>query len=244
MYTLQKAMEKGVLGVFVCLLLIGVASAQTPEELTGRWEGSIHFPDPLGVIVMFSAGEGLTGTIDIPEQGNTGLALTNVVLEGSELRFEIEGVPGEPTFVGEVAGEEFSGTFSQSGQAVPFTLTRQAELSGEAQDAALAQGRRYTELFYAGEFAELAGAFSSEMLAAVGAQEGLETFRQQIEDQLGAETQVLDEQVFSSQGFRVYERTAVFEKVGTPFDVEWTFDENGVVEGFFYSTCGRYCRTE
>ena len=111
----------------VWLLLFGFAAAQTPADLAGRWSGSIEIPgSPLEVLVTFTAEEGLGGTIDIPAQGAEGLPLENVSADGQQISFAIQGVPGAPTFEGQLEAGEIRGTFTQSGQEFPFTLSREA----------------------------------------------------------------------------------------------------------------------
>lgn len=47
-------------------------------------------------------------------------------LEGEQLTFAIQGVPGTPTFSGAVTGNTIAGEFRQSGQTFPFSLERGA----------------------------------------------------------------------------------------------------------------------
>ena len=110
------------------VLLLGGALAQTAFEgaWEGDWEGVIG-PDSLNlsVIVHFEAGQdGLTGTVDIPTQGSRGLAL-DVQASADTATFTIEGVPGDPTFEGELTDDDLiTGTFTQGGQSLPFRLER------------------------------------------------------------------------------------------------------------------------
>lgn len=114
-----------------CIVLLGFVSAQTPEDVFGVWQGSIEIPGrPLEVVVTFeSEGEALTGTLGIPAQGAADLPLKDVTLGGDALSFVIGGVDGDPTFDGTLMGGSFTGTFSQSGQSFPVTLTQ-----GESAD--------------------------------------------------------------------------------------------------------------
>ncbi len=122
--------------LMVLVSLWTFAAAQTPEDVAGAWQGSIEVPDsPLDVIVTFEGAAGeLSGTVAIPAQGAEGLPLKDVTLEGDTLSFIIDGVDGDPTFDGTVSGDSFTGTFSQSGQNFPVTLTQ-----GEADAAATAK---------------------------------------------------------------------------------------------------------
>ena len=119
--------------LFVAAFLFGSALAQS--SLLGDWGGAIG-PDSLnlGVTVHFTqGGDGLAGTIDIPAQGAQGLELDIADASNEGARFTIQGVPGNATFDGSVSGDTLSGTFSQSGQTFPFTLSRvQAAATGGA----------------------------------------------------------------------------------------------------------------
>ena len=115
------------LGLFVAALLLGGALAQ--DALLGDWGGAIG-PDSLnlGVTVHFTQGsDGLSGTIDIPAQGAQGLELAIADASDEGARFTIQGVPGDATFDGSLSGDTLSGTFSQSGQTIPFALSRVQE---------------------------------------------------------------------------------------------------------------------
>ena len=94
----------------------------------GDWRGNIAVPgSPLAVVVHLREDAGaLTGTIDIPDQQATALPLTGFERDGSKLTFGIEGVPGKPTFRGELAadGATFAGNFTQGGQQMAFSLRR------------------------------------------------------------------------------------------------------------------------
>ena len=128
-------MKKTVL--FVAMFLLSAALAQ--DALLGDWQGAIG-PDSLnlGVIVHFTqGGDGLSGTIDIPAQGAQGLALSIADASDEGARFTIQGVPGDATFDGGVSGDTLSGTFTQGGQTLPFTLFRvqEAATGGATGDA-------------------------------------------------------------------------------------------------------------
>ena len=122
---------------FFCLLIaISVGSAAGAQELAGRWHGELELPGtPLAVGLTFSQTPGgLGGTIDIPAQGVSELPLTNLTKKGRSVTFGMQGVSGSPRFDGQLSGSgdnaKLAGTFSQSGQSFPFTLS-----SGPLQSA-------------------------------------------------------------------------------------------------------------
>src|SRR5690242_6302853 len=71
--------------------------------IEGAWNGAVQVPGmALKIGVKFTraggGGGGFNGTIDIPDQGATGLPLDAVTVEGDVVSFRLAGVPGEPTF--------------------------------------------------------------------------------------------------------------------------------------------------
>ncbi len=99
----------------------------------GDWIGKLEVPgSPLEITISLRRDEnGWSGTIDIPAQGLMEHPLEQVRIQANEAVFKIAGVPGEPTFNGSISGNVLSGTFSQGGVILPFTLERgeKAELS-------------------------------------------------------------------------------------------------------------------
>jgi CubicO group peptidase (beta-lactamase class C family) len=116
------------------------AAAAADASPAGRWEGSIALPGmELGVTVELATDErgGWSGKIDIPAQGARGLALGALEVAPPRIRFGIQGIPGEPTFDGQLAedGNTISGTFHQSGQSFPFRPSRARPAQEQAQSA-------------------------------------------------------------------------------------------------------------
>jgi pimeloyl-ACP methyl ester carboxylesterase len=115
--------------ILIFLAFIGASPATTSPasaDLMGHWEGSIALPGtPLQVRVDLNfAGEKWSGTIDIPQQSATGLALDPVTVDGTSIRFAINGVPGDPTFDGRLIAGKITGTFTQGPLNLPFSLGR------------------------------------------------------------------------------------------------------------------------
>lgn len=123
-------MKRLVLWAALChaLVLAGPAAAE-PSDPSGAWEGAIELPNvELAIAVTLARAEGgaWTGTIDVPAQGLSGFALAGVEVGEGAVRFVMPGIPGEPTFEGELAagGDALAGTFRQGGQSFPFALAR------------------------------------------------------------------------------------------------------------------------
>ena len=113
--------------IFVLLMALSLGGAFAQDAFNGDWEGVIG-PDGLNlsVIVHFEAGQdGLTGTVDIPAQSARGLPLEMLETTDDAVVFTIAETPGEPTFEGELTDDDLiTGTFTQSGQSLPFRLER------------------------------------------------------------------------------------------------------------------------
>jgi murein DD-endopeptidase MepM/ murein hydrolase activator NlpD len=115
-----------------------------------------------------------------------------------------------------------------------LTLPAVAVPPAEAgEEDPLAAGRQATERFYAGEVAELWGAMTEEMHAGLGGEPALAAFRAQVAAQLGDETQVLSEDVSEAGGYMTYRRIARFEKSPAPVVVQFSFDGEGRIAGFY-----------
>ncbi len=109
---------------------------------------------------------------------------------------------------------------------------------------ALEEGRRLTALFYAGDTDPVWKQMSAQMQSALGNAPALEAFAGQVETQLGKEGKILDETVMQVPGFEVYLRTAQFEKVDGLIHVQWAFDSEGRVGGFFVKPVQKEAHTE
>jgi CubicO group peptidase (beta-lactamase class C family) len=114
------------------------------DGLTGHWEGAVELPgQKLGVNLDFTQeGDAWKGDISIPLQNAKDLPLVNIELEGNAATFEIQGVPGTPTFKGTLEGSKIAGDFTQSGATFPFSLERAAS----GADAAKKELEGYDQL--------------------------------------------------------------------------------------------------
>ncbi len=100
----------------VVSLVSPVAVAQE-VDISGVWEGEITLPgSALPIEVTFEREDGGWGaSISIAVQGLIGRELTEVSLDGRSIGFELPGIPGDPTFTGEVQedGLRMGGAFTQ-----------------------------------------------------------------------------------------------------------------------------------
>ena len=106
-------------------------------------------------------------------------------------------------------------------------------LSAQTTVDFLQAGRTYTKLFYDDQPGDIWDHLSPEMQQLFTDSNGILGMRFEIKEQYGAETAVVDEQVEPSGEFTVYRRTAMFQKDPGAKLVQWTFDQKGVIVGFF-----------
>lgn len=117
-------------GLLGCWLGVCAAQAQVPSSTSpafvGHWEGEITLPQTALVIRVDLAETNRTyaGTIDIPVQNLRGFTLGSVRVDNRAISFTMPGIPGTPTFEGQLAPghQRIAGQFRQGGQAYPFHL--------------------------------------------------------------------------------------------------------------------------
>jgi len=94
-------------------------------------------------------------------------------------------------------------------------------------------GTELTEQFLAGETEVIWARMTTEMQDAMGGAENLAGFRQQLLSQAGAPGPVVSEEWSEAQGFDVFQRVQKFEKSPRPLIIQWAFDADEQVAGFF-----------
>lgn len=126
-------MPRGISAVFVVLPFVlflrppaGAALQAPTAELLGPWTGAIQIlGSELKIAVTFTEDTGaLAATIDIPQQGATGLKLVNVRREGPAVHFELQAGPGLAVFDGRLDAGMIKGDFTQAGVKGTFALAR------------------------------------------------------------------------------------------------------------------------
>ncbi len=109
---------------------------QQDRSIDGLWEGSLSVAGAtLQISVSFATNsDGLGATIDIPQQGATGIALANVSYVPPKVHFELTGGAGLAVFDGEQRGDSISGSFTQAGFEGSFAIAR-SEVSDKNAEA-------------------------------------------------------------------------------------------------------------
>lgn len=101
-----------------------VQTAPAPPLPAGPWSGALELPGGALPLQVDFRNEGTwTGALSIPAQGLKGFPLTDLKAEGSQVRFRLAGLPGDPAFQGQLQPDgSLKGTFTQGGQSFPLTL--------------------------------------------------------------------------------------------------------------------------
>jgi len=115
--------------------------AETPQsKLSGHWEGQIEIPNqPLKILLDFSkndAGE-IKGTISIPAQNASNLALDAIIVSEDSVRFTIKKIPGNPVFKGSFStgGTSITGDYTQGGNTFSFAIQSAMSPTDRAKEA-------------------------------------------------------------------------------------------------------------
>ncbi len=123
--------------VAVLLMLVGGVATATNSP-GGTWNGVITLPGTSleYTLTVNTTDSGLTGAVDIPAQGASGIPTVDLRATDDSLIFGLKGIPGSPTFMGAYSadGDTVAGDFSQAGATFPFTMTRVS--AAEVQKAA------------------------------------------------------------------------------------------------------------
>lgn len=108
--------------------LPGASLSATPAPLQGDWIGQIAFSKEWQRINLHFTTEKdeIKGTLDLPQQGRTGMPLTSVVLNASRLHLEWQGRSGIATYDGQFDGDTIAGEFKQGESKGAFRLVRVA----------------------------------------------------------------------------------------------------------------------
>lgn len=126
------------LRVLSCLILSFVFSfSLTSQSLVDTtWSGAIDIMGTkIGFLVKFTtAGKTTTAIMDIPEQGAMGLELEKVSFNNPKIHFELNASNGRAVFDGLYHGDSIGGTFSQSGIAGRFQVTRGESIKIETKE--------------------------------------------------------------------------------------------------------------
>src|SRR4051812_30330699 len=99
------------------------------------------------------------------------------------------------------------------------------------ENESMRQGRMYTAWLYGNEYSKLWERFSPEMQQTFGSVGELASFASRAVRRLGSEKGKVDERVEDADLYRVYSRSASFNKSNHRMLIEWSLGKDGVVTG-------------
>jgi hypothetical protein len=95
-----------------------------PSDIDGAWQGELDMGVSRLRIVfhILNTEDGLTATLDSPDQNATGLPVTAVTRSASVLKIEMKGLAA--AFEGKISADlaTIEGTFTQAGNSIPLAL--------------------------------------------------------------------------------------------------------------------------
>ena len=107
-------------------LPLSLTRAVKPSDIDGTWQGTL---DAGGaklrlVLHLITTKDGLTGSLDSPDQGAAGLPVSATKREGASLTVELKAIGGK--FVGAIAKDlsAIEGTWTQGGGSLPLVFKR------------------------------------------------------------------------------------------------------------------------
>jgi hypothetical protein len=106
-----------------------------------------------------------------------------------------------------------------------------APAGDQPDQKSIQEGRTYTAWLYGSEYQKLWERFSPEMRQTFGSVTDLASFASRAVKHLGAEQGNIDEQVNVAEPYRVYTRSASFDKSRQRMLIEWSLAEDGAVTG-------------
>jgi dienelactone hydrolase len=106
------------------------------QSLEGDWVGGIDFGKSWQPVNFHFKAEkdGITGTLDLPQQGRNGLALNRVVFESSHVRIEWQGRSGLAIYEGELKDGGIIGNFQQGETRATFQLAHVVKVDPKTYD--------------------------------------------------------------------------------------------------------------
>jgi hypothetical protein len=125
--TVRKGTWVGVLALMVAALAMGTALAAPAPAVVGDWNGALNTGGgSLRVVIHVAQDKDgkLTGTMDSPDQGATGIAISSITYKEPAVHFEIEkfGAGYEGTVSKD--NSEIAGNWKQGTVSLPLIFKR------------------------------------------------------------------------------------------------------------------------
>lgn len=114
--------------------MAGALAAQTaPATPAGHWEGTLEIPDQAMAVTIDLAKTDKgdwNGSFGAPEKGIKGFKLDKIAIDGTSVKFNVIGLPGNPEFTGTLKPE---GKLSLAGAMVGASIPLEMKRTGEAK---------------------------------------------------------------------------------------------------------------
>ena len=221
------------------MTLLLAAALAPAQDIAGDWHGSVEVKNDarLRLVLHISGDKLLKATVDSVDEGGIGLPVDTIAVSGPAMKFEMKSIGG--TYEGKIAADRsrITGAWSQDSGVWPLIWERGEDPAcmtrriGEQE--ARKKGRTYAQWFYEGKLADLWGKLSPVMQQALGSEDKLSEFRNQMLQQLGSEADLTAENVQAAGALQVYTRRAKCDKVEGNVEMQFAFDPRGRVASFF-----------
>lgn len=135
----MKQLFVSILSILVC------ASVSLAQDVSGEWNGILSVQNTSLRIVFHinKTAEGFSATMDSPDQRAKGLKMSHVSFKDSVLTIELR-IAGM-SYTGKLGDNTLIGTFKQSGQSIPLTLTKNLQAVAEPEAPAADPNANYVE---------------------------------------------------------------------------------------------------
>ena len=129
----HQAFQFGILALAVLLgsfSAIAIAGAPANPTVIGDWQGALDTGNGSVRLVVHIAQDknsNLTATMDSPDQGATGIAVTSISFKQPDLHFEVERIGGSYDGKIDQGSTEIVGNWKQGSASLTLTLKRLAK---------------------------------------------------------------------------------------------------------------------
>ncbi|HBG40335.1 MAG TPA: S9 family peptidase, partial [Porphyromonadaceae bacterium] len=108
----------------VLFALIVASMMIKAQSITGDWKGTLSVQGVNLELIFHIAGDdgNLTGTLDVPLQGATGIPVDGVAFADNQLKLKV--TAAQIVYNGTLQGDSVVGNYEQAGMSLPLTLKR------------------------------------------------------------------------------------------------------------------------
>ena len=113
--------------IIILLFALFANFAGMAQEITGAWNGALEVGEQKLRLVfnIEKTGAGISATMDSPDQNTFGIPVSEATFDGTKLFISI--TQAGIKYVGTLAGDNITGTFTQMGSSFPMVLSKKAQ---------------------------------------------------------------------------------------------------------------------